>query len=436
MTPVPTLQLRFACALAAFAAVALVHAGSAHAEEEKKPSFFSRVFGGDKKDEKPAEPAPAAEKSKSGSKSQSSSETQKTSEKPQTAEKTKSTEKPKETSKTETPGEPDEKPNVAVAGNVKSEIKPSATNPWHVIDVGGRDYVTFESIRNFYNPLFGFESVKTKGNHLWINSPRLIIKAEVGSKSLLMNNMKFVLSFPVITARGHMAVSRLDLVKLIDPILNPTHIAGAEYFDTVVLDAGHGGHEPGARGVFGYEKDFTLQMVQRLRTALMSKGFKVVLTRSTDTFISLGGRVAIANQIPNSIFISLHCNYSDNSASGVETWALTPQGAAATISRGGGYNSGRTGNQQDSANIALASAVHARVTTATRAIDRGIMRAQWHVLSGIKKPGVLVETGFITNASECARIKEPAYQNLIAAAIAEAVVNYREALKPAAMTRR
>lgn len=119
---------------------------------------------------------------------------------------------------------------MAVEGNVKNEIKPSATNPWHVIDVGGRDYVTFESIRNFYNPLFGFESLKSKGNHLWINSQRLIIKAEVGSKSLLMNNMKFVLSFPVIMARGHAVISRLDLVKLVDPILNPTHIAGAEYF--------------------------------------------------------------------------------------------------------------------------------------------------------------------------------------------------------------
>ena len=430
MTPGSPFQLRFACALAALAFFGLMQAGSARAEDEKKPGFFSKVFGGGKTDEKPAETPKPEEAPKSAPKSKSSSTAKKA---PETASKPKSTPKAEEKPKTE------EKPkgNVAVEGNVKNEIKPSATNPWHVIDVGGRDYVTFESIRNFYNPLFGFESLKSKGNHLWINSQRLIIKAEVGSKSLLMNNMKFVLSFPVIMARGHAVISRLDLVKLVDPILNPTHIAGAEYFDTVVVDAGHGGHEPGARGVYGYEKDFTLQMAQRLRTALMAKGFKVVLTRATDVFISLGGRVALANQVPNSIFISLHCNYSDGAASGVETWALTPQGAAATISRGGGYNvKGTTGNHQDSANIALASAVHARVTTATRAVDRGIMRAQWSVLTGIKKPGILVETGFITNAAECARVKDPGYQNLIAAAIADAVVNYREALKPAAMTRR
>lgn len=410
-------QLRNAFALAAMAVFGLAHVGQVNAAEEKK-GFFSKVFG--EKDEKAPTPAPSTEKSKSTPPSTSGS-------KSSTAEKSTSKSKSDTSSKPKT-----------ITSNVKNESKPSSSNPWHVIDIGGRDYVTFESIRNFYNPLFGFESLKTKGNHVWINSSRLIIKAEVGSKSLLMNNMKFILSFPVTTAKGLTVVSRLDLVKLIDPILNPTHIAGAEYFDTVVVDAGHGGHEPGARGVYGYEKDFTLQLAQKVRTALMARGFKVVLTRSTDTFISLKGRVEMANQIPNSIFISLHFNYSEGSASGVETWALTPQGAAATISRGGGYNvNGTTGNHQDSANIALASAVHARITTSLRTVDRGIMRAQWSVLTGIKKPGILVEGGFVTNREECARIAAPnsTYQQTMAASIADAVVNYREALKPV-MTRR
>jgi len=351
----------------------------------------------------------------------------------------KKTEKPKETPKVEikpsTPAAP--APKAAVTSNVKSEMKPSASNPWHVIDVGGRDYITLESIRNFYNPLFGFTGFREQGNHIWLMSNKLVIKASIGSQELLMNNMKFILSFPVISHNGKTLISRLDLVKLVDPILNPSHIQGAEYFDTVVVDAGHGGHDAGARGVYGYEKDFALKMAQHLRTALMARGFKVVLTRSTDTFISLGGRVSIANQIPNSIFISLHLNSGGSTASGIETWALTPQNAAATISRGGGYNmSGTTGNKQDSANIALASAVQARVLSTVKVVDRGIKRAQWSVLTGIKKPGILFEGGFVTNSKECLLIASESYQKTVAAAIADAVSNYRKALEPAMVNRR
>lgn len=433
----------------AVAGIALAQTQPSLAEEEKK-GFFSKIFGGGSSEQKPAEkPAETPTESKpksttSGSKSKSTASKpkaepakKKTETKPVVTEK--KTEKPKETPKVEVKPSttPAPAPKAAVSANVKSEMKPSASNPWHVIDVGGRDYITLESIRNFYNPLFGFTGFREQGNHIWLMSNKLVIKASVGSQELLMNNMKFILSFPVISHNGKTLISRLDLVKLVDPILNPSHIQGAEYFDTVVVDAGHGGHDAGARGVYGYEKDFALKMAQHLRTALMARGFKVVLTRSTDTFISLGGRVSIANQIPNSIFISLHLNSGGSTASGIETWALTPQNAAATISRGGGYNmNGTTGNKQDSANIALASAVQARVLSTVKVVDRGIKRAQWSVLTGIKKPGILFEGGFVTNSKECLLIASESYQKTVAVAIADAVANYRKALEPAMVNRR
>ncbi len=440
--------LRQTLALMALAALVSLQTSPLRAEEEKKPGFFSKIFG--TKDTPPA-PPPAEDKPAT-----------KSTAKPKSA-----PAKPKSTAKTTTPAKkPEAKPEpklepakpvpvkpavtdapkapakptpeaTASVSNVKNEVKPSATNPWHVIDVGGRDYVTMESIRDFYNPLYGFSSFKQQGTSVWLISSTLIVKATIGSQEMLMNNMKFILSFPVVSHKDKALVSRLDVVKLIDPILRPSHIQGAELFDTVVVDAGHGGHEPGARGVYGYEEEYTLKMAQNLRTALMARGFKVVLTRSTDTFISLSGRVAIANQIPKSIFISLHFNSAENSASGIETWALTPQNAAATISRGGGYNlNGTTGNRQDSANIALASAVHARVTRTVKTIDRGIKRAQWSVLTGCQKPGILLEGGFITNATECRLIATDSYQKILCTAIADAVVNYRKALEPAMATRR
>ena len=213
-------------------------------------------------------------------------------------------------------------------------------------------------------------------------------------------------------------------------MLRPTYITDGEPFDTVVIDAGHGGHDAGARGVYGYEKDFALKMSYVLKDALQKKGFKVILSRPNDTFVSLGGRVAIANATPRSIFISLHFNSGGSAASGIETFALTPQGSAASLERGGGFNyNGTTGNSHDSANIALATAVHAMVISRFKFVDRGIKRAQWSVLTGCKRPGILFEGGFVTNGNECRLIASDTYRSSVAGAIADAVVNYRTALR-------
>jgi N-acetylmuramoyl-L-alanine amidase len=298
---------------------------------------------------------------------------------------------------------------------------------WDIVKIDGRDYVTGDSIHRFYR----FSTHKIEGKHVWFRSTNLIMKAGLGSQELLINNIKFILSFPVATSGGKALFSRLDLCKLIDPVLRPSYITGAEPFTTVVLDAGHGGHDSGAKGVYGYEKDFTLKMAFAVKSSLEKRGFKVVMTRTTDTFISRTGRVAIANRTPNCIFVSLHFNSGGSSATGIETFALTPQGAAASLERGGGYNiSGRTGNQQDSENIALATAVHALVIHRFKLVDRGIKRAQWTVLTGCEKPGILFEGGFITNSAECRLVASQTYREALANTIGDAILNYKRALKP------
>lgn len=307
---------------------------------------------------------------------------------------------------------------------------------WEVVKSGGRDYVTGDSILNFYR-VAGLSTYKFTAPHVWFRGNNLIIKAQVGSMELLINNVKFILSYPVIESGGKALFSRLDLCKLIDPVLRPSYITGADPFDTVVLDAGHGGHDSGAKGVYGYEKDFALKMALVVKASLEKRGFKVVMTRSTDEFISRTGRVAIANKTPNSIFISLHFNSAGPTATGIETFALTPTGGSASLERGGGYNSRTlTGNQQDSENIALATAVHARVVSTYKLIDRGIKRAQWTVLTGCNRPGILFEGGFVTNGSECRLIASDTYRKALAETIGDAVVNYRKALQPPSMVRK
>lgn len=315
------------------------------------------------------------------------------------------------------------------SANVSNQLPPGKNAGWEVLKHEGRDYISAASIQRFYN----FGTYKVEGKHVWLRTTNLILKAELGSMDMLINNVKFILSYPVTEVSGKVAFSRLDLCKLIDPVLRPSYISDADPFDTVVLDAGHGGHDSGAKGVYGYEKDFALKMALATKASLMRRGFKVIMTRGTDEFISRTGRVAIANKTPNSIFISLHFNSSDgSSATGIETFALTPTGASATLERGGGYNaSGLTGNRQDSENIALATAVHAKVVSTYKLIDRGIKRAQWTVLTGCTRPGILFEGGFVTNANECRLIASDVYRNSLAETIADAVVNYRRALQPA-----
>jgi len=311
-------------------------------------------------------------------------------------------------------------------------LPPAQGNVWKVVKIDGRDYVTGQSIQMFYR----FSTHKVDGKHVWFRNPNLILKAQIGSQELLVNNIKFIMSYPVLSQGGQALFSRLDLCKLIEPVIRPSYIGTTSVFDTVVLDAGHGGHDSGAKGVYGYEKNYALAMVFSVRDALVKRGFKVLLTRSNDTFLPLSTRVALANKTPNSIFISIHFNSGGAAASGIETFALTPQGSASSLARGGGFsNDARMGNQFDSENIALATAVHAQVVHRFKLIDRGIKRARWTVLTGCNRPGILFEGGFVTNARECQLIASDNYRKAVADAIGDAVVNFKRALAPQAAKR-
>lgn len=304
---------------------------------------------------------------------------------------------------------------------------------WQIYDFGGQDYVTAESMHKFYR----FSEFKVTGDHVWFKNPTLIMKGRVGSLDMLINNIKFVLSHPVRNINGKVCFSRLDLAKLLDPVIRPWLITQSEPFDTVILDAGHGGHDSGAKGLYGYEKDFTLKLAESTRAALLKRGFKVVMTRQDDRFISLGGRVRFANAVPKSIFISLHFNSASTSASGIETFALTPQGGSSTAMGARAWDDKAfTGNVRDAENIALATAVHAMVMHRFKLIDRGIKRARWSVLTGCTRPGILFEGGFVTNQAEGRLIASQLYRDQLGNAIADAVTNYRAALHPRTVQQR
>src|SRR6202045_1550506 len=176
---------------------------------------------------------------------------------------------------------------------------------------------------------------------------------------------------------------------------------GSRASTTVVIDAGHGGHDRG--GIAGQrvdEKTMNLDVSLRLRSVLQSYGYRVVMTRDSDVFIPLGTRVAIANSYRNAIFVCIHFNAtSRRSASGIETYFYSSQ------------------------SLPLASAIHYYVAGGAPSANRGVRRRGFYVLRNTRIPSVLVECGFLTNPTEASYAQNASYRQKLAFEIAHGIQN-------------
>ena len=300
---------------------------------------------------------------------------------------------------------------------------------WNLIKFAGRDYVTVRNVADFY----GLGDMQRVSNSVVLGAPGRSLRGSIGSNELYINNLKFVLSYPVEDVRGEPIVSRMDLTKVIEPVLRPGRIHGAAAIDSVVLDPGHGGHDNGASSLWGNEKTYTLDVALRARDLLEQQGLKVYLTRTSDVFIPLEDRVRFANSHPNALFISIHFNSGGVDASGVETYTLAPRGVPSMAADGPMLSDLRPcpGNIRDAENMALACATHDAVVCRSQLYDRGIKRARFVVIRDITVPGVLVEGGFLSNPQDARRIAMDQYRQQEAVSISLAVKAYRGAVSPA-----
>jgi N-acetylmuramoyl-L-alanine amidase len=218
---------------------------------------------------------------------------------------------------------------------------------------------------------------------------------------------------------------------------------------TVVVDAGHGGTEDGARGPSGLlEKEVTLDVARRLRARLQGdSGTEVLLTRDDDRTVGLDERTAIANHARADLFVSIHANSSRrDSAHGSETYFLSYQAtddearAVAAVENNAlrlddGVQ-GQTGLEMvlwDLAQSAylkessdLAEMIQDRLNDLLGVRNRGIKQAPFRVLMGATMPAVLVEVAFISSPEEEKRLREPAFKDSLAQAVAESVRRFRE----------
>lgn len=179
---------------------------------------------------------------------------------------------------------------------------------------------------------------------------------------------------------------------------------GPGRFDTVVVDAGHGGHDRGARAVRGQnEKDICLDTSKRLAAILRRRGFRVVETRTTDVFIPLGRRVAISNGTRNSIFVSVHYNWANRSgARGTETYYHSPQSEL------------------------LARLVQRELAGSYSTPNRGVKNRGFYVLRNNRRPAILVECGFLSNPQDNAVAQSASGRQRIAEAIARGIIAARQ----------
>lgn len=218
----------------------------------------------------------------------------------------------------------------------------------------------------------------------------------------------------------------------------------------IVIDAGHGGHDPGAHGNGIVEKDLVLDIALRLRTLLEEQpGVDVVLTRDTDVFIPLEERTAIANREGADLFLSIHANASARKeARGLETYFLnfaTNPEAEAVAARENATSSQSMGhlpeivkaitlNNKLAESRELASMVQTQMVRKLKpqnktVRDLGVKQAPFVVLIGAQMPSVLAEISFVTNRAEASLLKQTSYKTRIAQALCDAILKYQTSLK-------
>jgi N-acetylmuramoyl-L-alanine amidase len=232
-------------------------------------------------------------------------------------------------------------------------------------------------------------------------------------------------------------------------------LAPAGGLRTIVIDAGHGGAEEGAKGPEGtLEKDITLSVARRLKSALEARlGLRVILTRDRDEAVGLDERAAVANNNKADLFLSLHANASVRpSAGGAEVFYLSlddygdeaqrvaqGEGEALPVFGGGSreievilWEMAQARYIEQSATLARAveGGLRARVPMSPRAIQQ----APFRVLVGANMPAVLVEMGFITNPEQEKQLASDAFQNNIVQGLVDSVIAFRDARGAARQT--
>jgi N-acetylmuramoyl-L-alanine amidase len=249
---------------------------------------------------------------------------------------------------------------------------------------------------------------------------------ELGRREIMLDGVRVFLGEAPKAGKRTLTISPLDRDHLLRPLLLAEKLPPQAPIRIIALDAGHGGKDKGTTSpaLKLFEKDLALDVVQRLKPLLEARGFKVVLTRTDDTFIDLGERPKRAAQAGADLFLAVHFNAGPPTVSGIETYTLTPQFQRSTASDEARPEDlvAAAGNAWDGWNTLLGYSIHRQLQRDLGRFDRGLKRARFVVIRDLGAcPGVLIECGYLSNNDEAKLINTPAHRDRLAAAIAAGV---------------
>lgn len=287
----------------------------------------------------------------------------------------------------------------------------------------GKKYVYLKDVAKYY----GMTLIKgQKGCELRSRFSRIIFTYDKREANL--NGVKINFLFAPFNNKGEPMLSEPDFLSLLDPMIRNGALKKGKV-KTVLIDPGHGAKDTGAIGKRYREKNVVLEISRKLRDLLQAKGYQVVMTRTGDSFPSLQQRADICAKQQPDIFISIHCNSAGAiSARGIETYCMTPVGSPSTSDKKPSFKK-ETGNGFDINNARLALEAQKALLKNTGAEDRGVKHARFFVLKNATCPGILVETGFLSNPYEEKLLGATSYQYKIAKGLADAVTAYTNAVK-------
>ncbi|MDD4117846.1 MAG: N-acetylmuramoyl-L-alanine amidase [Kiritimatiellae bacterium] len=290
------------------------------------------------------------------------------------------------------------------------------------VPYAGKRYVPLKDLAAMY----GLPLAAPGGKTLLIRGQYVSLQFTMDGREAFLNGSKTWLHAPVIKLRGQWCLSEADAQCAVDPLVRPSAYLGGRATRTVVLDPGHGGKDPGAIAGGLQEKDLVLDIALRVRAHLRANGVRVVMTRDTDRFWTLQDRPFLAARGAGDVFVSIHLNATGTrSVQGAETF-ITPveQYPPTSDPRLAGKYPAVPNNRFNHSNMVLAHQIQRSLVGITRAEDRGLKRARFHVLKNSAMPAALVECGFLTNAQEAQKLATPSYRETVAQGIAQGILNY------------
>ncbi|TBR17868.1 hypothetical protein EPO66_01950 [bacterium] len=287
--------------------------------------------------------------------------------------------------------------------------------------------------------------VLTKGAHK--------VSLRAGDKMALVDGRSKYLANPVDIYQGTMVIP-YSFKEILSGVFseNGSYVyrrqsASRRKIRKIVVDAGHGGHDVGAKGKMGLrEKIINLDIAKRLAQLLKEEGIDIVFTRSSDRFITLPGRVEITNNCGADLFVSIHNNaHRSRSVHGFEIYYVSPTvsdydravyaagHAKMNIPSNCFAENSRelkeiiwdmTYTYSRAESIALSRAICRKIDNETNAKILGVKNARFYVLRGAKIPAVLVEVGYLTNLDEESYLKDGSYRQKMAQAIKDGIDSY------------